>query len=118
MLDDCHPTLLQFGDIEVFVEATELPGYQPAAGHLGAASRRVADAFDGAWDVITRIGEKVATAAEQLSRAAGSPDELEVQFGIKLATSGHIVIASTQAEANLAVKLTYRRDRTTDQSSS
>ena len=75
----------------------------------------MADAFDGAWDVITRISEARATAAEQLSRTAGSPDELEVQFGVKLATSGHIIIASSQAEANLAVKVTYRRDRTTDQ---
>ena len=43
-----------------------------------------------------------------LSDCVNTVDETQVEFGIKVAASSELIFASTDAEANLKVKLTWK----------
>jgi hypothetical protein len=91
----------------------------------GAIAVEVDDAVSGGVVRSARPGEVVAQAGESLEQALdramsaaqalierlrkASPDEMEVQFGLKLSGELGAVLAKTGAEGNFSVTLTWKR---------
>lgn len=95
------------GDETIWVEATVLPGSQPTASPDRNA-QKVLDAFSAARRVIVDLATEVAATGQELADRAVRPDEIAVEFGLKIATEGSIILVSGSAEASLTVKLTYK----------
>ncbi|UJW28630.1 hypothetical protein L3Q67_25525 [Saccharothrix sp. AJ9571] len=78
------------------------PGFHPA-GRLGETIGKVREA----------VGPAVRAAQEVLSevRAASSPDELQVKFGVKVSGETKWLIATGKGEANFEVTLIYKNQQ-------
>jgi len=63
--------------------------------------------FEEVLDTIRRLAD--ATAAH-LSNVAGAPDEVEIELGIKLSGGANIIITNGSAEANLKLKIGWKRN--------
>jgi hypothetical protein len=100
----------ELGDGLVWVEATVMPGTEPTA----AAGRRLVEAFEQVGDVIAEMAVRVGQTVEDVGRRVVSPDELSVEFGVKVATTGSVIVASGTSEASFAVTITYRRRDSAD----
>lgn len=55
-----------------------------------------------------RIGPATAAAFEQLRQVANPPDEIEIEFGIKLSADLGAIVARTGGEANFQITLRWR----------
>ncbi|MFV0457807.1 MAG: CU044_2847 family protein [Actinomycetales bacterium] len=99
---------VELGDTQVLVEAAVAPGSEPTSG----PAAKVMEAFDNARDAVVEIGVKVAHSLDELARRSARPEEMTVQFGLTVATSGTVLVAQGSAEATLAVTMTYRREAT------
>jgi hypothetical protein len=82
------------------------PGSVPAA-RLQDVSGSAVETFDRA---MVRMRGAAANAVHHMRDMLDPPDEVTVQFAIKLATQAGVVIASASAEANLAVTLKWTRE--------
>lgn len=79
---------------------------------IGQVSRadgvvEAAKTFDEALDQITPAAETIIT---KLRHLATSPDEIGVEFGIKLSGKFGALIASAEGEANFTVTLSWKPD--------
>jgi hypothetical protein len=93
-IDDA--TIVQF-------EIEPPPGFAPAS--TGDAATRVSDALDPA----------IAAARVVLDRVAAlGPEEVTVQFGVKVSGTAHWLVAKTAAEGNFEVTLTWRTARSSE----
>src|SRR5437867_9727889 len=63
--------------------------------------------FGEALDVVQPVAN---TLIARLTNLAQRPDEVEVEFGIKLSTEVGAIIAKTEAEGTLKVTLTWKAD--------
>lgn len=99
----------RLGNEIVLVEAVVTPGSEPTAAPAEAAVK-VLGAFDAAQRVIVDVAKRVASTGKELAERAVQPDEIQVEFSLKITTTGSIVVASGSTEALLVVKLTYKRD--------
>lgn len=99
----------RLGDEVVLVEAVVTSGSEPTAAP-GEAAVKVLRAFDAAQRVIVDLAKRVASTGKELAECAVQPDEIQVEFSLKITTTGSIVVASGSTEASLVVKLTYKRD--------
>jgi len=74
-----------------------------------AALAQATDTFESAL-------EKVRTAAEgilrQLRSLAQPPDEVAVEFGVKMSAESGAIIAKASGEANFKINLTWKREAT------
>ena len=92
------------GSVVVEMDETE-PGFELVSrdGPVAAARRRFEEALSG-----------VRGAAEAALRAfrdgALRPDEIEIEFGVRLNAETGAVIAKTAVEGHLTVKLTWQRE--------
>ncbi|MCX4884749.1 CU044_2847 family protein [Streptomyces sp. NBC_00847] len=93
------------GGGSILVEATEDVAGPVKAGRLGDAIR---DLPVGLSDALEPVTELARTVLGRL-RDAG-PTELEVEFGINLATEAGVVITKTSATCHLTVKMLWRKD--------
>lgn len=67
------------------------------------------ESFEAAMEVITSSTQALVQKLEQLAK---SPDEVEINFGIKIAAEvGAAVIAKAGADAEFSVKLTWKRGK-------
>jgi Trypsin-co-occurring domain 1 len=66
---------------------------------------RSSAALDSAMASIRQMAERVASATEGLAQR---PDEVEVEFGLKLDAAGGSLIARAGVEAHLTVTLTWK----------
>lgn len=76
----------------------------------GAASAMIEKArvsYEEALDKIKGAAEMIITKMRELPH---SPDEIAVDFGIKLSADIGAILASTSAEAQFTLHLTWRRD--------
>ena len=58
---------------------------------------------------LKRIGPVTAAAFEQLRQVADPPDEIDIEFGVKLTADLGAIIARTGGEANFQISLRWRR---------
>jgi hypothetical protein len=78
-------------------------GMQPV-GRGGDAVVRAAETFEQALDGVRAAAEAALTTL----RGGGlQPDEVEIEFGVKLSAEAGALIARTAADAHLTVKLTW-----------
>jgi hypothetical protein len=85
---------------------------EPVAGGVGRAGRdgeiaeKAANTFESTLD---RLQPLTGALIDRLQDLARQPDQIEVQFGVKLSGSLGAIIASASGEANYSVKLTWKR---------
>lgn len=95
----------------VEIEESELEG-------LERVSR--GDVIERAQQTLEKSLEKIRPAAqfvlEKLRALHDSPDEIEVQFGIKLNAASGAVLAAAGIEANYLVRLKWNKDKPSDKS--
>lgn len=65
-----------------------------------------AEALDKAMVTIRQMAQRTMTTIDTL---ANKPNQVELEFGIKLNTEAGAIIAKTAGEASLKVKLTWER---------
>ena len=58
---------------------------------------------------LSRIGPVTAAAFAQLRDMAEPPDEIDIEFGVKLSADVGAIIARTGGEANFQISLRWRR---------
>jgi len=63
--------------------------------------------FDQAKIVIEKVGRLALDSGKSLASSAVRPTQIELQFGIKFAAQGNLIIARGSSEASLAVKVLY-----------
>jgi hypothetical protein len=86
------------------VETVDIrPGTVPA-GRLHDLADSAAESFDSAMN---RVRNAAGTVVQRMNAMAQPPDEVTVEFAVKLATQAGVVIANTSAEANLTVRLSW-----------
>jgi hypothetical protein len=60
-------------------------------------------------DALRRIGPMTAAAFDQLRQLAEAPDEIDIEFGVKLHAEMGAIIAKSGGEANFQISLRWRR---------
>lgn len=91
------------GEITVEVD-DEVSGVE-RAGRAVDAVERAAMTYDEAMATVRRAAEAT---VRQFRRLASRPDMVELGFGVKLTAAAGAVIARTEAEAQLTVRLTWK----------
>ena len=106
-----HLIPVRIGDVEVLVEASPVPGTQPTSAGRTAerAAAHLAEAFERAQEAVEEIAVSTARTVERIAGKVGTPDQLEMEFGIKVSAKGDVIVAGASAEALLKVKITYSR---------
>lgn len=100
---------VRVGEVELLVETTQLAGSEPTS-RVDAAVDRVGEAFVRAQDAIVEIATSTVETIRKTSARAARPDQLEVEFGLKLSAKGDVIVAGAAGEATLRVKIVYERD--------
>jgi hypothetical protein len=90
-------------DVEDLYAADDLV---PAASP-GELAAKAGQTFEQALSTVKRVAESVVRQIEELPR---KPDEVGVEFGLKLAGGVNAVLASASGEANVSVTLTWKGD--------
>ncbi|CAL9399737.1 hypothetical protein SUDANB145_01439 [Streptomyces sp. enrichment culture] len=98
---------VRVGDVELLVETVPVAGSEPTS-RLGEAGRRVTDSFDQVRDAVVEIGTSAAQAVGRLRAQAVRPEQVEVEFGLRLSVQGNVVLVGSSGEASLVVRMTYR----------
>jgi hypothetical protein len=95
------------GDSPILVEVDEP---EPEGGMVQAARpgqiSKASQTFEAALE---RIKPAAGTIIAKLRSLADPPDEIDVEFGLKLSVEAGAFIASTGTEANLKVRLNWKR---------
>lgn len=97
---------VNFSGVDVLVQATEVSvvGSEPTS----AASRVVA-AYAQAEEAILGVAESVAGTVAKLAEGVGSPQQVQVQFGVSVSLEGDVLVVKGTSAATLAITLTYDR---------
>lgn len=74
------------------------------AARAGTVVTRAEETFDRALARIASIGDAT---IEAIRSSARRPDQVTVEFGIKLSASAGAILAAANAEANLKVTLSW-----------
>ena len=93
------------GSVLVEVEAPPQAGIKPA-GRAGKAIENATLTFEEALGKIQPAAECM---VERFRALATKPDQVAVEFGLKLSAEAGALIASTGIETNLKVTLTWKR---------
>src|SRR5436190_18729782 len=100
--------LIQFpteGGETITVEVKDEDGQLGHAGRGGDVAQKAAETFEAAMSRLKFLTSKVVSTLPNLN----DPDELSLEFGVKLSAEAGVVIASASAEANITVKLSWKR---------
>jgi hypothetical protein len=93
---------------EVAVEVDDDTSGVGRAGRVDEAAARAAQTYEQAMATVRRAAEAT---VRQFRQLATSPDTVELEFGVKLTAAAGAVIARTQADAQLTVRLTWTEER-------
>ncbi|WP_136194562.1 CU044_2847 family protein [Actinomyces procaprae] len=93
----------RIGDQEVLIEVVRAPGSQELSG----VRERAADLFERAGDVVDAAAKQAAGMVRRVRDQAEPPDEITIQMGLTLSTTGAIVVASSTATASLSVSMKF-----------
>ena len=91
------------GTVLVEVEVPDEPGMKAAGVSAGKMVEKAKQTFDAALDQVGAVSEVVLGKLRQIS----SPDEIQVEFGLKMNLEGSAFIATAGAEANFKVALKW-----------
>lgn len=97
---------VRVGDIEVLVEVVPVAGSQQTSA-AGRAADYAVGAFERAQSAVEEIAVSTARMVGRMARRAGSPESVEVEFGIKVSAKGDVIVAGSSGEASLKVKIVY-----------
>lgn len=97
---------VRIGAVEVLVEVTPAAGSEPTST-TGRAVGYITDAFERAEDAIEEIAVSTARTIGRIAHRVGSPERVEVEFGVKISAKGDVIIAGASAEASLKVTIAY-----------
>jgi hypothetical protein len=92
--------------VEAEGEAVQQGG-KMAASRLSSLQEKVAKTLDDALETTKEAAESI---IEKLSGLKNSPQEIDVEFGIKLTAGLDAIISSTGAEANFKVTLKWKKN--------
>jgi hypothetical protein len=105
------PDLVEFSLADgsvVLVEAEELHPARVTRG--GGRDSGVVEKADRTFEAaVERVGPASAVLLERLRSLADQPEEVEVEFGIKLNAEAGAIIARTSGEANFRVAMRWKR---------
>lgn len=92
----------------ILVELAPRPGLEQVSrkGLVNLADLST-KALDSAMSTVRGMAKRV---SEMVDDLAGNPDEVEVEFGIKLDFEGQALIAKAGTEAAIGVTLTWKRE--------
>jgi len=91
----------------LLVEVDEPEGAGPRPAGVGdGAIERATMAIDQAISKVRPLAESLLSELQGLARR---PDQVEVEFGIKLNASAGIVVANTAVEGNCKIKLSWKQ---------
>jgi hypothetical protein len=76
------------------------------ASRPGEIAEKARQTFE---EAVARIKPAANAIVTQLRELATAPDEIDVEFGIKLSVKAGAIIASTDAEANFKVAMRWKR---------
>jgi hypothetical protein len=95
--------------VEVAAPAPSLDDREVTRG-LGASAvaTRATETFEAAFDRVRPAAEAV---VEGFRRLASSPDEIDVEFGIRLSAEAGAIVAQVAGEANFTVTLRWKRQQ-------
>jgi hypothetical protein len=85
---------------------------EPSSGPVmrgGRATDAVLSAGENLEQVLERLGPVVKGIVSQLRAAADWPDEVEVEFGVKLSSDANVIVARMAGEANFRIALKWAR---------
>lgn len=99
-------TTVRIGDLDFLVEATQVPKPRPTSTPRALADRP-GDVFDEVDDAMCAVARSAAQVVEQLAMVGTKPARIEVQFGLKVAVEGQILVAAPSDEATLRVSVRY-----------
>ncbi|MER3405917.1 MAG: hypothetical protein C4289_12785 [Chloroflexota bacterium] len=94
------------GSVVVEVDEPEAEGGVVRAGRLGEVSERAQLSFEEALGKLRPVAERIIARLRALS---DPPDQVGVEFGVKLGSGACAVITSSAAEANYRIALTWKR---------
>ena len=90
----------------ILVEVDE-PHDSPAVrGHPAASLPPLAESLEG---VLARLGPVARALVSQVRELTDSPQEIEIEFAVKLSADARIVVARAGGEANFRILLKWRR---------
>ncbi|MGW3181598.1 CU044_2847 family protein [Kitasatospora sp. NPDC001119] len=92
------------GGGSILVEAAEVAAGPVKAGRVGDAVRELPASLGAALEPVTGLARTVL----RRLRDAG-PTEVEVEFGVDLATEAGVVITKTAANCHLTVRVVWRK---------
>ena len=95
------------GSILVEVEAEEPEGMVPAARGAKGVPEKAHQTFEAAME---RVRPAAAVIIKKLRALHDPPDEMEVEFGLKMDAKAGAVVAAAGVEANYKVTLTWKRE--------
>jgi hypothetical protein len=93
--------------ILVETDAPEEPGPVPAMRGGPATPERARQTFEAALDKIRPAAQAI---IQKLRALHDPPDEIEVEFGLKLNAQAGAFVAAAGTEANYKVTLTWKRE--------
>ncbi len=102
---DVVPFTLPNGEI-VLIEGDAGIGFEPASTRW---RERVEDAAQSFEDAAERVKDVASSLMTKLLDMPERPDQVTVEFGVKVAGKVGVVITSGEAEANLKVTLSWTR---------
>ncbi len=97
------------GTIKVEADETKPTRGVQDAGRAGDVVQRAKQTFEDALDQI-KPGTEVLL--QRLASLSEGPDEIEVEFGLKLSAEAGAFIANGKVEANYTVKLKWTQKKT------
>ena len=103
------PDLAQFplsGGGVLVVETDDATARRVMRGAATDAIATATDTFEGALSKVRYAAEGI---LHQLRSLAEPPDEVEVEFGVKMSVETGAIIAKSSAEANFKINLTWKK---------
>jgi hypothetical protein len=98
--------LEQGGSIIVEVDEPESEGGMVRAARPGEIAAKASQTFE---DVIEHVQPAVSAIIAKLRDLSDTPQEMEIEFALKMHTTAGAVIAAFGAEANFKVKIKWQR---------
>ncbi|MGX1886476.1 CU044_2847 family protein [Streptomyces sp. NPDC055287] len=104
---------MRIGDVEVWVETTAVAGSEETGAGFDRAREKVVDAYERAQSTIVEVASTTVDMVGRLATRSARPDQLEVEFALKFAANGNVIVAGASADATLCVRLVYMSDSRT-----
>jgi hypothetical protein len=71
----------------------------------------VKDAGESLGQMLARLGPVLKDVVSQVRAQGDSPDEVSVEFGIRISTDANVIIVRTSGEANFRIAITWSGTR-------